>query len=46
MCMGVLWHRLPGEVVEPPSLEVLRNRVDVALRDVISGHGVMGWWLD
>ena len=33
------WHRLPREVVESPSLEVLKNRVDVALRDVVSGHG-------
>jgi len=27
------------EVVESPSLEVSKNRVDVALRDVVSGHG-------
>ena len=33
------WHRLHREVVESPSLEVLKNRVDVALRDVVSGHG-------
>jgi len=33
------WHRLPGVVVESPSLEVFQSRVDVALRDVVSGHG-------
>ena len=35
------WHRLPIKVVESPSLEVFKSRVDVALRDVGSGHGVM-----
>lgn len=33
------WLRLPREVVESPSLEVLKSHVDVALRDVVSGHG-------
>ena len=33
------WLRLSREVVESPSMEVLRNRVDVALRDVVGGHG-------
>ena len=33
------WHRLPREVVQSPSLEVLKSQVDVALRDVGSGRG-------
>ena len=32
------WHRLHREVVQSPSLEVFQSRVDVALRDVGSGH--------
>ena len=38
--------RLPGEAVESPALEMFRSCVDVALRDVVSEHGVMGWWLN
>ena len=33
------WHRLPREAVQSPSQEVFKNRVDVALRAVVSGHG-------
>ena len=36
------WHRLPWEVAESLLLEVFRNCVDVALRDVVSGHGKGG----
>jgi len=36
------WHRLPREVVQSPFLEVFKNRVDVALRDVVSGCGAGG----
>ena len=33
------WHRLPREGVESPSLEAFKKRADMALRDVVSGHG-------
>lgn len=31
--------QLPREMVEPPSLEVFKNRGEVALRDMVSGLG-------
>ena len=30
-------------VVESPNTEVFQNSGDVALRDVVSGHGRVGW---
>ena len=36
------WHRLPREVVESPSLEMLKNRMDVALRTWSVGMVGMG----
>ena len=41
-----IWHRLPKEVVESPSLEVFRNHVDVALRTRSVGMAGMGGQLD
>ena len=37
------WHRRPRGVVGSPSLEVVKNYGDVTLRDVVSGHGGVGW---
>ena len=37
------WNRLPREVVELPSLEVLRKFVDVTLRDMVSRHASDGF---
>ena len=33
------WNRLSTEVVESLYLEMVKNCVDVALRDTVSGHG-------
>ena len=33
------WHRLSREVVGSSSLEVFKKHGDVALRDIVSGHG-------
>jgi len=33
------WPRLPREVVESLSLEMLMKHGDVVLRDMVSGHG-------
>ena len=41
--MVLLWHRLPREMVESLSLEVFKNRGDVAPGDMVSGHGEVGW---
>ncbi|KFV77162.1 hypothetical protein N308_00736, partial [Struthio camelus australis] len=29
------WNRLPGEVVEPPSLEIFKTRLDAILGNVL-----------
>ena len=33
------WHRLPREVGESPCQEVFKKCADLALKDVVSGHG-------
>lgn len=35
------WHRVLGEVVGPPDLEVFENHGDVARGDMVSGQR---WW--
>jgi len=37
------WNRLPRELVEFPSLEVFKKCVDMAFRDMVSRHSVVGW---
>ena len=32
-----------AQLVESPSLEVFKKYGDVALRDVVRGHGGVGW---
>lgn len=32
------WHRLPREVVQPPSLELFRTGVDEAMRTNVQPH--------
>ncbi|KFV48343.1 hypothetical protein N341_02436, partial [Tyto alba] len=29
------WNRLPGKVIESPSLAVFKSRIDVAVRDMV-----------
>jgi len=36
------WHRLPRQLVGSLSLEVFKNCGDVALKDLVSGHGGNG----
>ena len=45
-------HSQSGEALEQAAqadgvsiAEVFKKHVGVALRDMVSGHGVMGWWL-
>ena len=37
--MVIQWSKLPREVEESLSLEMFRERADVTLRDMVSGHG-------
>ena len=41
--VAMIYNRLLREVMESLSLELLKNCEDVALRDMVSGHGGMGW---
>lgn len=37
--VAMRWHVLHGEVAESKSMEVSKNRGDVALGNMVSGHG-------
>ena len=39
----VHWHRLPREVGESLSLEMLKKHGDVTVMDMVSEHGGVGW---
>ena len=41
--LGLCQWRLPRDVVQSLSMEVFKDCGDVALRDVVSGHGGVGW---
>ena len=41
--VAMIYNRLLREVMESLSLELLKNCEDVSLRDMVSGHGGMGW---
>jgi len=40
------WHKLPRKVMESPSLKVFKKCGDMALRNMVSGHGGDGLSLD
>jgi len=42
---GRTWQSLQNSM-ESPSLEVFKKCVDVARRNIVSGHGGAGWWFD
>jgi len=42
-CCAKVLYSFTWEVEESLSLEVFQSRGDVALRDVVSGHGGVGW---
>jgi len=44
--MVMHWHGLPIGVVESLSLEVFKNHGNMALRDMVSGHGANRLGLD